>query len=45
MYYYEVGLSAERHWEAAVFTYASEDQVAVNKIVRVTFGKTKNWVW
>jgi primosomal protein N' (replication factor Y) (superfamily II helicase) len=41
MYYYEVGLSAERHWENAVFTYAYEEDIELNRIVRVPFGKTK----
>jgi primosomal protein N' (replication factor Y) len=40
MKFYEIGLSAERHWKTAVFTYDSDLSVDLDKIVKVPYGKS-----
>ncbi|MCA9323718.1 primosomal protein N' [Candidatus Saccharibacteria bacterium] len=43
MNYYKVGLAADRHWNEGVFTYASEEVLDTNTIVRVPFGRSKKF--
>ncbi len=41
MWYYEVAIGAKRHWKSATFTYASDQEVPLNTLVRVPFGRQK----
>lgn len=39
MHYYDVALGVEKHWDSAVFTYSSEQEVAPMQLVNVPFGR------
>lgn len=38
MFYYEVAIGAEKHWDTSVFTYSSEVELKINQLVNVPFG-------
>ncbi|MCA9346267.1 primosomal protein N' [Candidatus Saccharibacteria bacterium] len=41
MFYYEIGVGADRHWGNSVFTYSSKNRLAKGSVVRIEFGKQK----
>ncbi len=41
MYYFEVAVGVDKHWNSAVFTYASDDKLEKHTFVRVPFGEKK----
>lgn len=41
MYYYEIGLGVDRHWQSGVFTYSHEAVLKPGTVVRVPFGNKK----
>lgn len=38
MYYYDVAIGAEKHWDSSVFTYSSEDELSIGQLVNAPFG-------
>ena len=39
MYYYDVAIGAEKHWDKSTFTYSSEQKLKVGQLVNVPFGR------
>lgn len=39
MYYYDVALGVEKHWDSAVFTYSSDEKLTAGQLVNVPFGR------